>query len=324
MTSQDDTNKQNLAPELLNALCTTAEHFDQVWDGMLNDGFTVDEYYFRILAKLEPSEPGLIPAKKYLIENIKESFTNTYWLMRNRSSSMNGYRSSYLDWLEEQNKLGKWVIDNQGFNIQPSFMALRQVKYDGQDPTLELKRSIKQSIKLQITQDISQLKAKVPDFFKVPFVLAKKDFTKLLGSLLSDIGFTLVKIEKDLSAIVFSKPLPKSLGFISLCFDNKQWTQQHRWDITVAISQQPVTRWFTWRGYPSMPIAFDLGLFSPGWRVAGYFLDFESRQDFQGVWHPIRNEIDDDRNKYAALFMTSAIRNLDNLISESIQIKGAV
>jgi len=318
MIHENDTVRQKLAPELLNALHTAAEHFDQVWEGMLNDGFTVDEYYFRILAKLEPSEPGLIPAKKYLIENIKESFTNTYWLMRTRSSSMNGYRSSYLDWLEEQNKLGKWVIDSQGFDIQPSFMALTPLWYDGQDPTLELKRSVKESIKLQIIQDISQLKAKVPDFFKVPFVLSKKDFTKLLARLLSDIGFSLVKIEKDLRAIVFSKPLPKSLGFISLCFDNKQWTQQHRWDITVAISQQPVTKWFTWRGYPSMPIAFDLSLFSPGWHDVSYFLDFESRQDYQGVWHPVRSEIDDDKNKYAALFMRDAIKNLDNLISESI------
>lgn len=105
MIHESDTSRQKLAPELLNALFTAAEHFEQIWDGMLNDGFTVDEYYFRILAKLEPSEPGLIPAKKYLIENIKESFTNTYWLMRTRSSSMNGYRSIYLDWLEEQNKL---------------------------------------------------------------------------------------------------------------------------------------------------------------------------------------------------------------------------
>lgn len=321
MADINENRNQKLAPELLNSLQTAATQFDQVWDGLLTDGFTVDDYCFRMLKKMEPLEPGLFSVKDYLKENIKESFSNTYWSMRIRNSNLNGYRSTYLDWLEKQNKLGKWLF-YKDFDIQPSLMVFRSLGYDAQDPIFEQKRTIRESINLQIAHDINLLKDKNPDFFETPWLLAKKNLTKILCNLLNDIGFNFVKIQKDIGAIVFSKPLPKSFGFISLCFHCKQWTQHYRWDVYVAITQEPVTKSFSCLGYPSMPIAFDFPLFSPCWRFMSYFLEVELRQDYRGVWHTIKREINDDKNKYVALYMKSVITHLDDLISKSINTIG--
>lgn len=305
-----------LPSETLDLLHAMASNFGEVWAGMVDDGFHTDEYIFSLLAKLEPQDPDLLTAKEYFTENIKEILSNTYRLKFGRNQSNNNYRSNYLDWLDEQIRQRKWAITDKGLYTQPSLMMIYNASMLAyQKPLSELKKEVNENIKQIKNEDIKALKNEHESFFNASIVRNKSHYKKILNYLFEDIGFTPVNIKKDLRFIVYSKPLPRNLSYFSISFDVLQWAKYHRWHPHFSITQEQVAESFVCSGYPRLPVLFDLDfLFPSAGKVRG-FLNYDFHDLPNGGGSLKGGLVIDDWDRYSALYIKSAIKQIDRLAS---------
>lgn len=300
---------RELRPVTISALDRVALSFDQLWQEMLGLGFHLDDYAFRLLTILEPPDSELKPIRSYFKEQIRERLTNQFWRGRIFSEPTGGYQSNYIDWLVEQNEVGRWasfgaspdvgdVSWQPSLNRKASFILSRQVDPLGSSGELMKDR-------INAIRDADAIWTINPSLKTLPFKMTRPNLRKILANVFAGSGFELDSVRSQKEYVTYSRKLADGETLIAACFDLYIGVKHAEWRLSLGLFGDDITKPFHFNS--NIPINLALNDLFPAWNSMRRFRRTEERKLPSGAWITTVHVDEEHWCKLAAAFFSQAI-----------------